>query len=172
MRRVRRGLPRLERHGAAAAAVVAVVLGGCGGGGDDSGSASTPTPSEDITRTIETIPASPSEGAAISDEKLIRASTTTVFASGDPTAACETYATSAYVTDAFGDLDGCKAAVTSGGHAKAVTIAHVVVDGDRATALAVPIGGPSADQVIDVGLVKDGDVWKVDSGKANVPVGP
>jgi hypothetical protein len=171
---VRRGLPRLERRGAAAIAAVATVLiaGGCGGGGGDSGTSSgAATTSGDITRTIKTITNGATHAGA-GDQSLIRSAITAVFASGDPVTACQTYATAAYVARAFGDIDGCKAAQTSGGHAKAVTMARIVVNGDKATAVAVPIGGPSADEAIDLTLVKDGGLWKVDTAKANVPVGP
>jgi hypothetical protein len=173
---VRRGLPRLERHGAGAVAVVAIVLAGAGGcgGSNGEGGTTTATHPEDINRTVttETVPASPPSGGGFSNDQLIRSATTTVLASGDPVAACETYATANYVTNAFGDADGCKAAVASGGHARGVTMTRIVVDGDRATALAVPIGGPSANEVLDVTLVKDGDTWEVDSATSNVPVGP
>jgi hypothetical protein len=172
---VRRGLPRLERHGAAAVAVVTIVISGaagCGGGGSNSGTDSAvATTSNDITRTIKTI-TNGTAGSPADDQSLIRSAITAVYASGDPTTACETYATAAYVIAAFGDIDGCKAAQTAGGHAKGVTMTRIVVDGDKATALAVPIGGPSANEVIDLTLVKVGGVWKVDSGTSKIPVGP
>jgi hypothetical protein len=135
-------------------------------------SSSPATTSADITRTIKTITTG-AAGSPADNQSLIRSAITAVFASGDPVAACETYATASYVAQAFGDLDGCKAAQTSGGRARAVTMTRIVVNGDKATALAVPIGGPSADEAIDVSLVKDADTWKVDSTVApNVAVGP
>jgi hypothetical protein len=76
------------------------------------------------------------------------------------------------VTAAFGDLSGCRAAQTSGGAAKSVDASGLSVDGETARATVVPAGGPSAGEKIEVTLVKDGHVWKVDSAKANVPVGP
>ena len=48
----------------------------------------------------------------------------------------------------------------------------MAVDGDRATARAIPRGGPSSGETITVRLVKTGGVWKVDSLRSNAPVGP
>lgn len=174
---VRLRYPRSPRHGAAAAALVVALLAGCGGGtsdtsGSDVGVTTVGTDAASATVAPPPPPAAPTAGAARSDESLIRGAVTAVFASGDPAAACEKYATSAYVASAFGDLSGCQAAQQSGAAAKGVTISGVVAGGDTATAVAVPSGGPSDGETVELTLVKDGAIWKVDSAKADVPVGP
>jgi hypothetical protein len=167
---VRRGLPRLERHGAAAVAVVAVVvLGGCGS--DDSGSAesgSTSTGGSTWSVTVANNMDAKPDGEVGQALKAI----TEVLGGADRVAACETYATTNYVTTAFGDIDGCKAAISAGASSKGLEISTPDISGDSATSIVTPQGGPSAGEKIHVTLVKDGDVWKVDTAKANVPVGP
>jgi hypothetical protein len=174
---VRFRYPRAPRHGAAAAALVVALLTGCGGGSGDTGSTDvgvTTAGTDTVSATDATAPppAAPTAGAARSDESLIRGATAAVFASGDPAAACEKYATPAYVASAYGDLSGCRAAQQAGAAAKRVAVSGVAIDGDSATAVAVPGGGPSDGEKIELTLVKDGAIWKVDSARANVPVGP
>jgi hypothetical protein len=169
--RVRRRLPRIERHGAAALAAVALaVLAGCGSSGDSDESGAVtqagPEVSDQLTATLGTT------ASKASDDALVREALDAVFASGDPAKACETYVTPNYVISAYGDLDGCRAAQTSGAAAKSVAVDNVKVASGAATATVVPAGGPSAGEKIDVILVQYGDIWKVDTASANVPVGP
>lgn len=173
MRHLRNRLPRLERDGAPALAVLAIVLaaaGGCGGGGDDGGASTAPAPAG-----TDSVPAAATGAAATGapdDKKLISAAINAVFASGDPVAACETYATASYVATAFGDLSGCRAAQSSGAAARSVLVSKVKISEGSAAAVAVPTGGANSGERIDLTLVRDGAAWKVDSGHANVPVGP
>jgi hypothetical protein len=169
--RVRRGLPRIERHGATALAVVALaVLAGCGGSdeSDNSGTVteSGPEVSDQLTETLGTT------ASKASDDALVRTALDAVFASGDPAKACETYVTPNYVVTAYGDLDGCRAAQTAGAAAKSIAVNNLQVAGGAATATVVPASGASAGEKIAVTLVQYGDIWKVDTGAANVPVGP
>jgi hypothetical protein len=167
---VRRGLPRLERHGAAAVAVVAVSLvAGCG---DSGKSGTTGSTAAGTTPTWTATVANNLSAAPHGDEVLIDQALKAVFVSGDPVAACETYATPAYVVTAYGDLSGCKAAQTSGGTAKSFSATGVVPNGSTASPTVTVSGGPVSGEKIHVTMVKDGDIWKVDSAKANVPVGP
>lgn len=171
MRRVRRGLPSLERHGAGALAIVALaVLAGCGGS-DDSDEPGTvtqagPEVSDQLTEALGTTQ------SKASDDALVREALDAVFASGDPAKACETYVTPNYVVTAYGDLDGCRAAQTAGAAGKSIAVDNLQVASGAATATVVPAGGASAGEKIDVTLVQYGDIWKVDRGVANVPVGP
>jgi hypothetical protein len=168
-----RGLPHLERNGAAAVAVFAVALiAGCGGDSNNSGT-TAPTAAGTTSTWSATIANNLGTNGTGSDVFLIQKSILSVFASRDATAACETYATSKYVSTAFGDIAGCKAAQTAGGSATSVKATGFKVSGDTATATVVPTGGPSSGEKINVSLVKDGGTWKVDSAVApNVPVGP
>jgi hypothetical protein len=169
LRHVRRGPPRIERHGATAVAVFAVALiAGCGGDSNEPGSTASTAAGTTSTRS-----ATIANDSTQNDLVLIQKSILAVFASGDPTAACETYATAKYVSTGFGDISGCKAAQTAGGSATSVKATGVKVSGDTATATVVPTGGPSSGETINVRLVKDGGTWKVDSAVApHVPVGP
>ncbi|MFN2612299.1 MAG: hypothetical protein ABR536_02890 [Solirubrobacterales bacterium] len=168
------------RHAAAPVAFLALaLLAGCGGGSGGSQDLGATTGATDSGSAIVTTapavtaaPAAPTAGVARSDESLIRGAITAVFVSGDPAAACDKAATRNYVVSAFGDLSGCRAAQRSGAAAKAVTMSGIAVEGDTARAVAVPTGGPSAGQRIELTLVKDGTSWKVDTASSDVPVGP
>ncbi|MGZ5333285.1 MAG: hypothetical protein ACXWD7_05195, partial [Solirubrobacterales bacterium] len=121
---------------------------------------------------MATQPAAQSTGGGASDQGLITGSIEAVFVSADPVQACETFVTEAYVTEAFGDASGCRAAQVPAAAATSVDVSRVEVSGDGATAIAVPHGGPSDAQSVHVALRRDEGVWKVDSLRSDVPVGP
>jgi hypothetical protein len=151
--------------------VLFLAIGGCGGDdGDDNGGGEAATVASETA--AQTQPASTATPAsAQSDEQLIRAAIEGALASGDPARACERFVTEAYVVTTYGDRAGCDAAVPSGA-ARSVKVSAIAVSGDTATAVAVPSGGPSTGERLDVSLVREGDVWKVDALRSNVPVGP
>ena len=95
-----------------------------------------------------------------------------VLTSGDPKQACEELVTPDFVARAYGGVDGCEAAIEGGGSADSVEVSDVQRDGDTATAVAVPDGGPNSGEHIDVKLIRDDGVWKVDDLHSNVPAGP
>ena len=92
-----------------------------------------------------------------------------------PEAICDQLVTAAYVRTAYGDRQGCVAAQRPGTLAKSVQVSQIEESGERATAVAVPSGGPYSGVDVDVKLAADPDVdgaWRVDSLQANVPAGP
>jgi hypothetical protein len=154
-------------------ACAALVFAGCGS--DDSGPSSDAattgtggTPSTVVGPS--TVPA-PS-AAAPDDEALIRAAVTGAFTSPNPDLACGRYVTPAYVASAYGDDEGCDAAVRAGAQANAVSVTDASIDGDAATASVIPHGGPSGGETVEVTLLKQDGAWVVDKAKSNVPVGP
>jgi hypothetical protein len=159
--------------GARALALVAalfVLLAGCGADddGDEDGdtAATVATPAAPPT---ETAPA-PNAGVR-NDEQLIRIAIEGALASGEPAKACGLFVTDDYLTDTYGDRAGCEAA-QPGGAAQSVKVSGIAVEGDEATAVAVPSGGPSNGERLEVSLVREGGGWKLDALKSNVPVGP
>ena len=86
--------------------------------------------------------------------------------------ACGFFVTDRYLQTTYGTRRGCIRALVPGSAAGSVKVSHVAVEGDRATARAVPHGGPSSGETITVRLVKTGSVWKIDSLRSNAPVGP
>jgi hypothetical protein len=164
-----------RRDGARALALVAVLfvaIGGCGGDdGDDDGDGEAATVASETAAQTQPAPTATAAGAQ-SDEQLIRAAIEGALASGDPAKACDRFVTEAYVVTAYGDRAGCDAAVTSGGSATSVKVSAIAVSGETGTAVAVPTGGPSNGERLDVSLIREGDVWQVDSLRSNVPVGP
>jgi hypothetical protein len=172
--RVRERPSRRAGDGAGAVALLAagaLVLGGCGG--DDDGE-SAPTAGVETTPTVSAPPArqQPTDQGP-SDEQLIRSAIEAVLASGDPAAACDQFATEAFVRMAYGDRAGCEAALASpGGAARSVEVSEIAISGESATAVAVPSGGPSSGERLEVAVVREGGTWKVDALRSNVPVGP
>jgi hypothetical protein len=97
-----------------------------------------------------------------------------VLASGDPDLACRRYATVKFLAVSFGGLAGCRAATNPRTAARSVQVGGIVFSegGKRADAFALPRGGSSAGQRVEVSLVVRGGAWRVDSLRSNVPVGP
>jgi hypothetical protein len=102
----------------------------------------------------------------------IRVVIDSVLAGGEPLLACDLYVTSRYLGTAYGGRDGCVRAQGKAAVADAVEIRSVKVRGATATAMAVPSGGASDGEKLDVELVHEGGAWKVDAISSDVPVGP
>jgi hypothetical protein len=95
--------------------------------------------------------------------------------SGSPEQACEELVTERFVRTAYGSRQGCVAARAPGATAKSVKVEDVRESGDRATAIAVPTGGPYDGVDVEVALVADPALegaWLLDSLLADVPAGP
>jgi hypothetical protein len=143
---------RLSLGALALVLVVVVALAGCGGGSRSASGSSGPGPA-----------------SAGGDAEQIRTAINAVLASGDADQVCDRYTTSAYIQGAFGDVMSCKATVSAPGQAaRSVQVSAVSVTGDKATAVAVPSGGPNKGQRLQVQLLKQGGVWKVDALIASV----
>jgi hypothetical protein len=166
---------RRPSHGKGALALLAlavIALGGCGGDDDNGGATGNGEGGAAETATAPGAP-DPRASGGPDDERLIRDAIEGVVASGDSAEACERYATEALIVAAYGDREGCEAAVTSpGGAADSVEVSEIKIFEKSATALAVPSGGPSSDERIAVVLAKEEGTWKVDALNSQVPVGP
>ena len=106
-----------------------------------------------------------------SDDQAIRAAIEGFLTSGDPVV-CEQYLTSDLIRKAYGDLKGCEAAQSPQSAARSVAISDLQVQASTATATAIPDGGASNGDKLEVGLVAEGSSWLIDSLESNVPVGP
>lgn len=177
-------LPRRPGPRAGALALLAaalLALAGCGGGGSSGSGSTTQGGGSTQSGGGSTQGAAPSNGqkpsrgqpASPGDEQLIRSSIDGVLASRDPASVCDRYTTAAFIQGAYGDRNGCAAAVSAPGEAaRSVRVSAVSVSGAKATAVAVPAGGSSNRERIHVNLVNQGGVWKVDSLASNAAVGP
>jgi hypothetical protein len=95
------------------------------------------------------------------------------LASRDPAQACGgTYVTDRYLRTAYGGRRGCLQAQSPGSAATSLASLSAHIRGAKATATAVPVGGPNDGAKITASLVRERGVWKVDAVHANVPVGP
>ena len=115
--------------------------------------------------------ASPGGGEKLSPEQQIEANVAAVVGGGDPQAACADLVTARYVKRAYGDAQGCRAAV-SGQKPFDVAVSDVQIRGAAADARAKPAGGPNKGETLRVELVEDGKSWKVDAAISNAPAGP
>jgi hypothetical protein len=95
-----------------------------------------------------------------------------VLVSGDPDLACRRYATGRLLTQSFGGLTGCIAATKPRTAADSVRLRGLVVNGNRATVIAIPKGGTSSGEHVRVTLIVREGLWRVDTLHSNVPVGP
>lgn len=97
----------------------------------------------------------------------------TVLTSNDLGKVCGTYVTQHYLNAAFGGHQGCVQGQRPGAVAQSVRILRTVVNtGAVATYLVRPTGGPYSGEKVTVATVNENGAWKVDSLRANVPVGP
>jgi hypothetical protein len=160
---------------------VALALAGCGAdseptsagtAADGTGGALTSTASSAASAPgSATAPSSGAE-SGLPPEAQVDLAIKSVLASGVPGLACRRYATERYVQKTFGSRGGCVQSTLPSSAAQTVTVVKIEVDGDRATAVALPSGGPSDGERIKVGLVHPDGVWQVDTLKSNAPVGP
>jgi hypothetical protein len=161
-------------RGALGVAVVVLAFAGCGGGG----ASTTSSPPARATTTStgsgqqSTAPPSGGGGNPVARADAIEAAIQGAFASRDTSSACRRYVTDGYVKQAYGGESGCEAAVRGGIAARSVRVKSLRHDRMSATAKAVPHGGPNSGATLTVSLVFESGGWKVDSAKANVPVGP
>jgi hypothetical protein len=77
------------------------------------------------------------------------------------------------VRRSYGDADGCEAAQKAAKPAHDVGVTEVVINPESvAQARARPKGGIYHGQELRAELVLDEEIWKLDSLRSNVPVGP
>jgi hypothetical protein len=178
---------RSARDGAGAApalviAAAALALAGCGADSEPTATRTAAGGSGGTLKSAASNPASapgnataPAPGGAesgLSPEAQVDLAIKSVLASGVPGLACRRYATERYVEKTFGSRGGCVQSTLPASAAQTVVVKKIEIDKDRATAVAMPSGGPSDGETIKVGLVRSDGVWQVDTLKSNAPVGP
>jgi hypothetical protein len=132
-------------------------LAACGSGGDEA----TTRPEPPTTATIKRVSTPPSPAT------FVRAA----LAAKQPSVACLAYTREA-LARAYGSVDGCEAAVRSGGSADSVRIRSAWRTGSTAHVVAVPDGGPSSGEVLRISLILERGAWRIGAIHSNVPVGP
>jgi hypothetical protein len=179
----RRTAGRRAPAGLVAALVVTAILAagavaGCGGG-DDTTTAEPTTgggPTTTGTSSTSTTGGGETTGGETENGRTIRDVVIAVLASGDPDRACSPdYVTDAYITAAYGDKQGCVQAQTKASAAKELPIESteiVKLKPPTAAAEVDPRGGQYDGEHLTITLVKEGQVWKIDSLKSDAPVGP
>jgi hypothetical protein len=161
----------------AAAVGATLLLGACGGDEE------TSTTIDFAPPTTSSTPSSTSNGSTHTTTDGSQGTTTqrplgpgatveAVLTGGDPELTCRTLATEDYVRTAYGNVQGCVAAVRSGGVADSVEVRSLQGTAGGLAGVVVAQGGPF-DGRLQVRLVHAPDgTWQVASLESNAPVGP
>lgn len=175
---------RLRGRMAAVAAAIAVApgLAACGGGDEpaqttapaETGAAETDSAEETASTTPGENPEAGKPSADPADDEAdIVKTLEAVLAGSDPAGVCNDSVTERFLRRSYGDAAGCEAAQSSAKPADNAGVKQVVIHPDSvAQALARPKGGIYDGQELRAELVLDEEVWKLDSLRSNVPVGP
>jgi hypothetical protein len=156
-------------------------LSGCGGDGEDTAGsppAKTTTAAQGTSSGPTSAPSGGDEGGSEAGGQRgnplegPRTPVEAVLTSNDPADACGRFVTKHYLEVAYGARQGCVNAQAPGSAADKLDFKQLRIDGDRATAVVVPSGGPYDGERLTVSLVNDGSRWAVDELEADVPVGP
>jgi hypothetical protein len=115
---------------------------------------------------------SPKDPTQVSAEKTIGIVIDAVLTSGEPLLACDLYVTPRYLRTAYGGRDGCTRAQGEKATADSVAVKSVNVKGEDADAVAVPSGGASDGERLEITLVRQGGAWRIDRVRSDAPVGP
>jgi hypothetical protein len=156
-----------------------VVLGAGCGGDDDEPQITAPA----VTGASEVTDAEQAPGAEAprdepaedpqTDRAAISITLETVLTSTDPGQVCGELVTEHYVREAYGGVRGCEAAQADTKPATDVRLSRVAVLPDSVAQASVrPKRGIYDGDQLRAELVLDDGVWKLDSLRSNVPVGP
>jgi hypothetical protein len=165
-------------HVAVGFVLIALTLAGCGGGGSSdgvTGSTATTTQAKDVppgsaaglSPAIQRRPKAAPPRSAPQARRVIKL----VLTSNDAVACSRSSVTEHYLNASYGGHEGCVNARTPGSVADSIDLKSLRIEGDRATAVVVPSGGPYDAERIAVSLVAD-PRWAIDALHSNVPVGP
>jgi hypothetical protein len=177
--------PLRSRVPTALAATLALALGAVACGEDEE--PGTTATEEAVTETTgsqveEAVPAEPSDDEPEDeDDGNGQVPQTTpppedalrdALVSGDPSLACEEAVTDAYVSQAYGSAQGCRAAHAGKGLATDVTVVEAALQAERGRGTVRFQGGTYDGEEGKFELVLEGEVWKLDSLEVDVPAGP
>lgn len=164
----------LDRRVALPAAIAALALAGCEGDEPMQTTAPAVTAATDTADSDGEAGGVPADEPALdpkADKDLIKAALWSVLVGGQ---ACgDALVTERYLRRAYGGRSGCRAAQAHAANAKRVHVSRVVVlPGSVAQASVVPTGGVYDGERLRAELVFEKGIWKLDSLRSNVPVGP
>jgi hypothetical protein len=160
------------------AAALALVAAGCG---DSEGPLQTTAPAVtgatdggDIGKAPGTeAPEDEPAPDPATDREAISRALETVLTGASAVDACGDLVTERYLRRSYGGPAGCKNAQGDANPADSVRVSRIVVLPDSvAQASAAPQGGLYDGERLRAELVLDGGVWRIDSLRSNVPVGP
>jgi hypothetical protein len=162
---------RISLLATAALALTVAALAGCGDSNDETTGATGPAES---TAAPSGDGAAGGSGATSggSDEQQIKASIEGLVVDPDNEVVCAEVITRQLLEASYGDLQGCLKGRRPVTLAESVKVSGLSIDGDLATAEAVPSGGLYDGETLEIEAVRQGDRWRIDQFLADIPVGP
>jgi hypothetical protein len=156
--------------------LIALAFGGCGDSNDPTTGAGLPTesttasPGEGATGGVGSAGGAATSGAE--DGQQIRASIEGLVVDPDNQLVCAEVIGRRLLEAAYGDLQGCLKGRRPATLADSVKVSGLRIDGDKATAEAVPSGGLYDGETLEIEAVREGGRWRIDQLVADIPVGP
>jgi len=158
----------------------AIALGGCGEEESETTAASTTTTAtstqtatsapETATDDPTTTPEPEGGGPAAAGDPVAAASAV-LTAEGTDEQACEQFVTPEFIQTAYGGKQNCIASRTADALAQGLSLGPAI-ERNATEIVVIPQGGPYDGVEVEVGLVREGDGFRVDSLVADVPAGP
>lgn len=156
--------------------LIALAFGGCGDSSDATTSVAAP---------IESTTAPSGEGATggdgsaggeatsgATDRQQIRASIEGLVVDPDNQFVCAEVIGRRLLEAAYGDRQGCLKGRRPATLAESVKVSALRIDGDTATAKAIPSGGLYDGETLEIEAVRESGRWRIERFVADIPVGP
>ncbi len=160
--------------------LAAPLLAACGDSSDaDQSTATGSGPSADPTTGAEgpsgETDASGGEDTAapgLSDSKQVSLAIEALLIDPDNDLVCDQVLSEKLLRSAYGDRQGCRNQRRPQLLSESTKINGLEVDGDTATAVAIPKGGLYDGEKLEIVAVREGDTWQIEQFIADIPVGP
>ncbi len=160
--------------------LAAALLAACGDSSDaDQSTATGSGPSADPTTGAEgpsgETDASGGEDTAapgLSDSKQVSLAIEALLIDPDNDLVCDQVLSEKLLRSAYGDRQGCRNQRRPQLLSESTKINGLEVDGDTATAVAIPKGGLYDGEKLEIVAVREGDTWQIEQFIADIPVGP
>ncbi|MBK5118253.1 MAG: hypothetical protein JJE23_15240, partial [Thermoleophilia bacterium] len=108
----------------------------------------------------------------LSDSKQVSLAIEALLIEPDNDLVCDQVLSEKLLRSAYGDRQGCRNQRRPQLLGESAKINGLEVDGDIATAVAIPKGGLYDGEKLEIVAVREGDTWQIEQFIADIPVGP
>ncbi len=108
----------------------------------------------------------------LSDSKQVSLAIEALLIDPDNDLVCDQVLSEKLLRSAYGDRQGCRNQRRPQLLSESTKINGLEVDGDTATAVAIPKGGLYDGEKLEIVAVREGDTWQIEQFIADIPVGP